>query len=223
MIGAICTSDIVAHPVVTIRCFGWQVFFKALAAGRDQTFLSLLAQNDAMRPAAVRIPRLVDRCVRLERQAKGVYQAMAGRFLGHQPVAAFLDALADQEEGHAQLLELCREAAGRAVWQEEHFAPWRDAVPRLEEEMDRIQASLSQLDRVADALWLVIQIEGSEVNRVFQGIVDAAASDFVRRLGTFATAGDRHIRYICQTISRLDPELAEPCRELEATHFAGRK
>lgn len=222
MNGAICTSDIVAHPVATIRCFGWHVFFKALVASRDQTFLSLLAESDALRPAVVKVPRLVDRCVRLERQAGEIYRSMAGRFLGRPPVAAFLDALAEQEEGHAELLELCREAAGRAIWKEEHFAPWRDAVPRLEEKMDRIQASLAELDGVGDALRVVIEIESSEINHIFQGVVDAAASDFVKRLRAFATVGDRHIRYICHKIPALDPEVADSSRALEAAHFAGR-
>jgi len=35
MIGAIRKRDILAHPFVTIHSFGWQVFFRALAAGRN--------------------------------------------------------------------------------------------------------------------------------------------------------------------------------------------
>ena len=29
MVGAIIKRDILAHPVVTIRCFGWSVFIRA--------------------------------------------------------------------------------------------------------------------------------------------------------------------------------------------------
>ena len=44
MDGAICKREILSHPVVTIECFGWAVFFRAVFSGRDQTFLSLLQQ-----------------------------------------------------------------------------------------------------------------------------------------------------------------------------------
>ena len=50
MIGAICKLDILAHPVVTVRCFGWRVFFRALVAGQSQMFLSLLAESNALFP-----------------------------------------------------------------------------------------------------------------------------------------------------------------------------
>ena len=30
MIEAICTNDVLFHPFVTIRAFGWRVFFRAV-------------------------------------------------------------------------------------------------------------------------------------------------------------------------------------------------
>ena len=42
MVGVITGWDVFTHPVVTIRCFGWQVFFRAVAPWQDETFLSLL-------------------------------------------------------------------------------------------------------------------------------------------------------------------------------------
>ncbi len=37
MIGAIRKWDILAHPFVTIHCFGWRVFFRAVTADHNQT------------------------------------------------------------------------------------------------------------------------------------------------------------------------------------------
>ena len=45
MIGAICTNDILFHPFVTIRAFGWRVFFRAVFEGQGGTFLSLLQRE----------------------------------------------------------------------------------------------------------------------------------------------------------------------------------
>ena len=61
MLGSIRKRDVLAHPIVTIRCFGWHVFFRALMASRDQTFLSLLADCGAVGPPPVRVPELVGR------------------------------------------------------------------------------------------------------------------------------------------------------------------
>ena len=42
MLGAICTQDVLFHPIATIRAFGWRVFFRAVFQGQGDTFLSLL-------------------------------------------------------------------------------------------------------------------------------------------------------------------------------------
>ena len=214
MLGTICKWDILVHPFVTIRCFGWQVFFRALVAARDQTFLSLLVQTGVPQQVRVIIPELVGRCVKLEKQAKRIYEWLAGRFMGHDPVREFFEKLARQEETHAELLELCREVASRVVWKEEYFTQWRDAVPRLERQMEDAESSLGSLDSVSDALRLVIQIESSEINQVFLGIVAAADSDFVRKLGVFHEATATHIAYISQRIPELEPGLAQECEKL---------
>jgi hypothetical protein len=44
MVGAICKWEVLFHPIVTIQCFGWTVFFRAVFAGPNQTFLSLLTK-----------------------------------------------------------------------------------------------------------------------------------------------------------------------------------
>ena len=214
MVGAICKRDILAHPFVTIHCFGWQVFFRALIAGRNQTFLSLLAQTHTLQPPKVSVPKLVGRCVKLELRAKRIFESLASQFAHQRPVRKFFDTIARQEQGHAELLELCREAASRAVWREEYFAPWRDAAPRLERQMGDTEASLESIDGVVDALRLVIQIEGSEVNHVFKGIVAASGSEFVRKLQAFQSAGEKHICYICEEIPKLEPQLADECESL---------
>jgi hypothetical protein len=220
MIGAIRKRDILAHPFVTIHCFGWRVFLRALAADRNQTFLSLLAEADVFDPSTAKVPELIGRCIQLEKRAKGIYDRLAGWFMGRSPVKEFFDNLARQEEEHAELLELCRTAASRENWLEEHFCPWRDSVPRLEKQMDDIESSLESVGEVADALRLVLWIERSEINKVFGGVVAATDSGFVRKVHTFQTAGAKHITFICDEIPKLEPELAKECRDLKDRFFA---
>jgi hypothetical protein len=108
--------------------------------------------------------------------------------------------------------------AGRDGWLEEHFAPWRAVVPQLERKMDELEDSISGRESLADALRLVIQIENSEIDHVFKGVVTATDSKFVRALGVFRAAGTEHIAFICDRISKLEPDLADECRKLRASH-----
>ena len=214
MVGAICKWDILAHPVVTIRCFGWKVFFRALVANHQQTFLSLLVEADVFEAPPDEVPKLVGRCVDLELRAKRIYETLAQRFADPEPVRQFFDKLARQEEDHAELLGLCRAAAGRGGWDEKHFDPWRNALPQLERQMSEAEAWIDSLGTLADALRLVIQVESSEINQVYLAVVEASESEFVRKLDAFLKAGREHIDYICRQIPEFEPDFAEVCQTL---------
>jgi hypothetical protein len=220
MIGAIRKRDILAHPFVTVQCFGWQVFLRTLLAGRDQTFLSLLTDANVLQPHEVKVPELIGHCINLERKAESIYERLAGWFAGHPSVKAFFDDLARQEKSHAELLELCRISARREDWLEAHFGPWRDSVRELERQIDDIESSLESTNDMADALRLVIQIEGSEVNELFRGVVMATDSPFVKRVSAFQRAGERHISYICEEIPKFEPVLTADCQNLKEHFFA---
>ena len=220
MFGVIRTRDIIAHPLVTVHCFGWSLLFRALIAGRRKTFLSLLAESAAPRSPTVEVPELLGRCLDLESRARRIYELLAARFSDRVPVRRFFETLAQQEQEHFELLALCRQLASREGWLEEHFAPWRDAVPRLERKMDDLEESLDDLDQLVDALRLVIRVEGSEINQVFRGVVSATDSQFVRTLQAFWTAEAKHIAYACEQIPKLEPDLAGECRGLRVAQLS---
>jgi rubrerythrin len=221
MIGAICRQDILTHPVITVRCFGWKIFFRALVSGQHQTFLSLLAETEVLHLAPEKLPELVDRCIGLELCAERIYELLARRFEQLQSVEGFFATLAHQENGHAELLDLCRAATSREEWDGKHFDSWRDAVPGLQEQMREAEFRASSLDSVSDALRLVIQIESSEINRIYSGIMGASDSDFVRTLRVFHDAGLDHIAYICERVPEMDPELRDACRKLRDEYVFG--
>jgi hypothetical protein len=221
VLGTIRTPDILAHPIVTIRCFGWQVFFRALFAGENQTFLSLLTETKSLSPPPAKVPELVERCIKLELQAKRIYERLAGWFMGRESISSFFKVLARQEESHAQLLELCRVIANRTIWIEERFTPYRDSIPRLERQMECIESSMESIKHVADALRLVIEIESSELNQVFGSVVAASGSDFVRKLLVFQMAVEKHIAFVCDEIPELEPDLADECQQLSDRFFVG--
>jgi hypothetical protein len=216
MIGVITTRDILVHPIITIRCFGWQVFFRALFVGHKQTFLSLLPQVGTAKETASRLSTLIDRCVDLELRAKGIYVAFARTFADRPEAGRFFDALAQQEQSHADLLMLCKAAARQAGWMAECHNPWEDYLPCLEQQMQDVETALRDVGSLEDALRLVVQIESGEVNRVFQGVLATSAPTLAKKLTAFREAMESHIDYIVVRLPELAPRFTLATRELRA-------
>jgi len=214
MVGVICKRQVAAHPVVTIRCFGWNVFWHALIAGPNQTFLELVSRYSDSAPPRVNVAKLIDRCIKLEQRANRLYNRLAQRWTHDDRMSSFLRTLADQECTHAELLQLCRKLADKKHWRDADFARWKTALPELEQSMDEVELRAEQLVSIQDILRLVLSIEGSEINRVFLGIIDAIDSAFVRRLKVFRQAEQEHIGFICDQVSQMQPELSDQCRKL---------
>ncbi len=207
MDGAIRTRDILTHPIATIRCFGWRIFFRAVTARRNQTFLALLGEMDFFRQLPVPIPKLVARCVDLELRAKRIYELFAWRFAREPVNARFFGALVEHEQQHADLLELCQVAGARGHWKEEYFTPWRDSVPRAEQVMDAAEKAAAAVTTLEKALQVVLQVETSEINAVRDGVFAATAAEFVRNLAAFRNATRDHMTLICRQHPALETTL----------------
>lgn len=218
MVGVITGWDILAHPWVTVRCFGWRVFFKALFVGQHQTFLSLLTKTDSVstRQPTTRLSDLIGRCVDLELRAKRIYMAFSDAFADWPEASRFFDALAQQEQDHADLLALCGDAARRGSWMADCYNPWEQYLPSLEEHMKQVEIALYDVNSLDAGLRLVVQIESAEINRVFQGVLAACDSPFVKTLAAFREAMEKHVSFIAKRLPELDPQFFQASRELRA-------
>ena len=128
----------------------------------------------------------------------------------------FFAGLAEQEQYHADLLEVARAAAMRSGWRANLFNPWQDYLPSLEQQMDAAEAAMYDIDSVDAALRLVIQIESSEVNQVFDAALAATDAAFVKRLRPFREAMEAHMSHIVERLPELSPRLLVNVRELRA-------
>jgi rubrerythrin len=213
MVGVIRTWDILEHPVATIRSFGWRVFFRALFAGQGKTFLSLAFEGCV---PTTRMPSLLERCISLELRAERIYIALSRALAEQEAVGVFFDALAEQERDHADLLRLCKAAAVRGRWRANLFNPWQEYLPRLEQQMDETDATVRSIDSVEAALRVVIEIESSEINRVFDAALAATDAAFVRKLEPFRKAMQWHLTFLVDRLGDLAPQLMAETRELRA-------
>ena len=216
MVGVIRGWDILAHPIATIRCFGWRVFFQAVAPWQTRTFLSIVTSGGFPNATAPGIAAILERCIDLEMRAKRIYSALATALEDEGVVAPFFAGLAVQEQYHADLLGLCRAAAVRHGWRANLFGPWQDYLPDLERRMDAAEADLREVDSINAALRLVVQIESSQINAVFAAALLATDAAFIKRLKPFRQAVEAHISYVVERIPELSPHLTVITRELRA-------
>lgn len=214
MMGVIRKRDVVLHPVVTVQSFGWRVFFRALAAGPNETFLSLVVEAEAHDVAVRRAPEVIDRAIALELRAMRVYEALAARFSGDPMTRKLFATLALQEREHADLLRVCRHAARHAPVDARRLLRFTETIPALEAAMDGAESFLRSDFGRLEALRLIIDLESSEVNHVFDGIVLASSSELVQTLAVFHSATRSHLGYIRGIVPRIEPSLAEACRAL---------
>jgi rubrerythrin len=216
MLGAIRKRDILFRPTMAIRCFGWRVFLRTLVAGRRETFLSILVQQRAFHPEGTSAWEIVRRCVRLERHAKEIYQSLAKRFNADSLIQGFFATLARQEAEHEELLEMCRVAAMRSGWDGSCLAPLCESVPLVERQMKEADAKVRAVRVLADALWLTVEIESSEINRLFQAVVAATDSEFVREFKLLRSTVRAHLSYIQGITTTLEPTLRPACERMLA-------
>jgi hypothetical protein len=213
MQGTIRKRDIVSHPVVTVRCFGWRVFLRCLVAGRDETFLDIVAPAAFSGGRPRSLPEMVTRSRQVELRARQIYLSFAERF-PEGPVHEFFARLADQEQSHAELLDLCGKATTQEKWSNKELRRWGDVIPGLENRMEDFERAAPVIEHPPDALRMTIDLEASEINEVFLGVIGASRSEFVRAFGAFRSAELRHIAMIGRTIADLEPTLAPECRDL---------
>ncbi len=214
MDGAICKRELLSHPFVTIHCFGWAAFFRAVSAGPNQTFLSLLSKVGLFENPIKPVPEFIGWCIDLERRAMTIYDSLSWRYSPNELVREFFEHLAHQEQDHAELLELCRAAAGRGLWRETCFDRWRETVGETERRLKKAEAILDQRHSLADALRLVIEVESSQINRLFVGVVAATDPRLASKLQAFRNSVKDHLGYICERIPALDPSFSEACRAI---------
>jgi hypothetical protein len=206
MIGAIRTWDVLRHPWVTIQCFGWRTFLRALAAGPKDTFLSLLNDGAFFGFSDSEASDIVQQCIDLELRAKQLYLTLAEATAhAESPSQLFLD-LAEQQQEHADLLRLCMAASNHVGWRRKDLPLWRKTLLRLNQEMLEAELHGSEISDLDGAMRLVVQVESSGVNQVVLALIAASNSEFVKKLRPFQYSVEMHLSYIAARI----PPLARP-------------
>ncbi len=142
---------------------------------------------------------------------------IGGPFQQQGLIHEFFRTLARQEAEHEELLETCGIAAIRGGRDGSGLDPLREDLPMVERRMREAEAKLRAVRILEDAFWLTIEIESSEINRLFQAVVAATDSDFVRKLRLFRSTVREHVSYIREAITTFEPSFGPACGRMLAS------
>ena len=104
-------------------------FFRAIGPWQNRPFLSLLRDAGYCGTTTSKVPTILERCIVLELRAKQIYKALAKAFDDQGMVGFFFAGLADQEQYHADLLDVCRSVRFKAAGRPTCLIPGRITCP----------------------------------------------------------------------------------------------
>jgi hypothetical protein len=220
MQGVITRFDILAHPILTIRCFGCRLFFRALFAKRDETFLLVLSGAGLLGSSPHKLSEAeifpyFERVIQLELRAKRVYATLAETVASSPSAKHFFEVLASQEQEHADMMAVCRAATFRGDCSLNSVDCTSRNLSQLEQIMTEAEELASSISSLEEALRLVVRIEWSEINQVYRDVFSSSNSRFVHELLQCEGEIDSHIDFIVQTISEFAPQVLDAELELQ--------
>jgi hypothetical protein len=192
------------------------VFLRALRAGPQETFLSIIAKIQAAEEMELQVPPVLESAIAGELRTMHIYRELAARFAHEPPMTRFFAALAGQERSHAELLRICAQASRHARTDARRLAPLAERLAPLQATLARAESALSADVSRDEALRLVVQIEGAEINHLFNDLVAVNPSPFVKAIQGFQKATGSHLAYIRRVLPTLGPEVEAECRTLVA-------
>lgn len=207
MKGVITRVQVLAHPVVIVESYGLKVLVRALFAGARETFLDVVsrcAEEDAhLGMEDLGLLRTVNHFIRLEVRVRDVYRLLARRFVADAVAAGFFATLTLHEEGHALVLSRVRREVRRGrLWKRSRELHLADEVA-FDARLAALEEEVRRGPTLARALEIVEEIEGSEVNVVFDTLSGCVDMRSRARFERFFVLSKRHVAYCAERVAAL--------------------
>lgn len=207
MQGVITRVQVLQHPLVIVESFGVKVLVRALLANAQETFLEIVshaAEEEAHQGQdELDLARTVKRFIGYEVRIRDLYRRLSVRLSATEDAAAFFATLSGQEEGHAIVLSRVRRELRRGhLWKRSralHLAGEEGLEARLAAHERELRGGVA----LARALEIVEDIEGSEVNVVFDSLNGCVDMRSRARFERFFVLTEQHLAYCREQIAAL--------------------
>jgi hypothetical protein len=139
--------------------------------------------------------KTVDRFVGLERRARDLYRSLSRRLAGLPDAARFFGFLSWQEEGHAVVLSRVRREIRRGNLRKKSDELQFACLGSLETLFTNLEQQVRRRVSLARALEMVEEIEGSELDVVFDTLNDSVEMRSRARFERFFVLSKDHSAY----------------------------
>lgn len=207
MQGVITRVHVLAHPFVIVESFGLKVLVRALFADERETFLEIVsrsAEEEAhLGMDEIDLARTVKRFIGFECRVGEIYRRLSEQLSGTAEAAQFFSTLSRHEEGHAIVLtRVRREIRKGRLWKQSkdlHLA----TVDTFEARLKAYEEEARRGVTLARALEIVEDIEGSEINVVFDTLNGSVDMRSRARFERFFVLTQRHLAYCSERVRAL--------------------
>lgn len=213
MRGLIGKKDVLRHPVVVIRGFGWKAFFRAVAAPPGRTFLEVISVGipRPSTPQEIELSAQLDKMISFELRCSHIYARMAEIFRDRWGLARdFFRNLSEQEEGHAEILRITKvEVSRRSLWK--ILIPVKaEVIEKTDKLLSDVEWSLREPEKltIEQGLENVERLESSEINMVFDFLLHSVSSPFIKKIYKMVPTLADHHTYLNSLLPLLKEEAA---------------
>ena len=216
MDGVVRSRDILAHPIATIRGFGWRVFFRAILPWQHEPFLSLIQKSGRFRATGLKCAADPASLHRLGIACQRIYDAL-GRALDEQgPVALSLPVWRNRSSATPNCLDCAKPRQFMAVGRQISLTPGKTICPASSNKwMRRKRPSIQSTRSTRPYKWW-FRLNRRRSTRSFHAALAATDGVFVKKLKPFREAMEAHMSYIVERLPEFSPRLLQATRELRA-------
>ncbi len=199
MRGVVTRAQVLAHPIVILESFGLKVLVRALLAGGRETFLDVVsrcAEEEARSEMdELDLARTTRRFIGFERRARDLYRQLSHQFAGVPEAAKFFAGISRQEEGHAIVLSRVRREIRRGRFWAESKDLHVESVETFDALLDGFEKEVRRGVSLARALEIVEDVEGSELDVVFDRLSGSVDMRSRARFERFFVLSENHLSY----------------------------
>lgn len=197
------------HPQQVVRSVGWTPFLTTLLR-REPSLLGAVKRHHEQH--GIPMPGALGRAYRqaavLEYRMARFYRALAGRFAAQPAASEFFHQMADEEEEHGRLMELCRYTVTTHP-QIRYMPDIREGqMAALARRLRRLEARAADLT-LEQALQLTEELETSEINAIFDRLLRQVGNAPSRLFADALQAAGEHATAIPLRLAALQRQLLQ--------------
>lgn len=206
---AVGRSDVARHPLAALQSLGITGAFKVVGGA---SAVDVARAQTACKNPREGVMRLFEDFAGLELQAAGIYRKLADLRRDRPQAFQFLRSLVNQERRHADVLTLAGIEAACGEIPEQVFQRARERFEAIRRAFADWEASIRPEIKDEEMVAMIMAIEASELDAIYEKLVGESAAAFPRALAHGVDAQWHHLHFIQAGLDCLRSDTTDPAQ-----------